>query len=147
MPSLLDPAARTMLLRRARMLTPDRAALWGQMTCPQMLAHVNDVLRMALGDLPTKFLGSPFRFPGMSYMAIYWLPWAKGLPSAPELFRKEGIEWDEEQRLLAELMERVAARNPASLMPVHPVFGRISNKTWAVLTYRHTAHHLRQFGV
>ena len=147
MPSLLDRHVRSELLKRAQQLTPDRVPQWGRMTCPQMLAHVNDVLRMALGDLPTKFQGSPFRFPGMSYMAIYWLPWAKGLPSAPELFRSDGIDWNEEQQFLGELMERIAERDPASVMPVHPLFGSISHKTWAVLAYRHTAHHLRQFGV
>ena len=146
MRSLLDRPARLELLRRAQQLTPDRTPQWGRMTCPQMLAHVNDVLRMALGDLPTAFQGLPLRIPGMSYMAIYWLPWSKGLPSAPELFRTEDIDWNEEQRILGELMDRVAARDPGSLMPVHPLFGRISHKTWAVLSYRHTAHHLRQFG-
>ncbi len=147
MPSVLDKSARASLLVRALRLTPDRIPEWGRMTCPQMLAHVNDVLRMALGDIPTKSLGSPLRIPGMAYLAIYWLPWAKSLPSAPELFRTDGIDWDEEQRLLGDLMERLAARDPAAPTPIHPVFGRISHRTWAVLSYRHTAHHLTQFGV
>jgi hypothetical protein len=112
-----------------------------------MLAHVNDMLRMALGDIPVKLKRSPVPLPGFGYLAIHWLPWKQGLPSSPELFRTEGIDWAEEQRLLPVLMERLASRDPTQLLPVHPVFGRLSHKSWAALAYRHTAHHLTQFGV
>ena len=34
-----------------------------------------------------------------------------------------------------------------NLRPVHPAFGDITTQAWGVLAYRHTDHHLRQFGV
>jgi hypothetical protein len=147
MPSLNDSSVRRELVRRARLLEPDTIALWGRMTCPQMLAHANDMLRMCVGDITTEFQKLPFRFPVVKHLAIYWLPWGKGIPSAPELFRTTDLDWNEEQRVLPELLERVARRDPAVPLPLHPFFGKISPRAWAVLGYRHTDHHLRQFGV
>jgi hypothetical protein len=31
--------------------------------------------------------------------------------------------------------------------PLHPIFGRMSLRAYGVLAYKHTDHHLRQFGV
>ena len=31
--------------------------------------------------------------------------------------------------------------------PLHPAFGRLSTNEWGVLGYKHTNHHLTQFGV
>ena len=145
--SLLDSSTRLDLARRAARLKPDSLPLWGQLTCPRMLAHVNDALRMGLGDIPVKHVHSPFRHPGVRELIIYWLPWGKGVPSSPELFRNGEIDWEEEQAILPVLMERFVKRDGAAPVPVHPFFGDISPRTWAVLGYRHTAHHLKQFGV
>ncbi len=147
MMSLLDSPTRLGLARRAARLKPESAPLWGRLTCPRMLAHVNDVLRMGLGDIPVAPVQVPLRYPGVKQLFLYWLPWGKGIPSAPELFRDLGIDWDQEQAVLPGLMERFATRDRAVPMPVHPFFGDMTPEAWAVLGYRHTAHHLKQFGV
>ena len=45
------PLTRRELLERLSRLTADARPRWGRMTAPQMLTHVNDQFRMALGDL------------------------------------------------------------------------------------------------
>ena len=147
MRSLYDSSVRRDLVRRAHLLEPETVALWGRMTCPQMLAHANDVLRMYLGEITTEYQKVPLRFPIVKQLAIYWLPWGKGIPSAPELFRATDIDWSEEQRVLPLLLERIATRDPSTPFPLHPFFGKLSPRAWGVLGYRHTDHHLRQFGV
>jgi len=52
MPSLYEEQSRAALKRRVSTLTAETTPRWGKFTAPQMLAHVNDALRMYLGDLP-----------------------------------------------------------------------------------------------
>ncbi len=35
----------------------------------------------------------------------------------------------------------------ARLTPEHPAFGTMTARRWGAIGYRHTDHHLRQFGV
>jgi hypothetical protein len=44
------------------------------------------------------------------------------------------------------LMERIGAGPREGNGSVHPLLGRLSFQEWGVATYKHTDHHLRQFG-
>jgi hypothetical protein len=44
-------------------------------------------------------------------------------------------------------LEGIAAASATALEPVHGVFGTMSVRDWQRWAYRHTDHHLRQFGV
>jgi len=44
------------------------------------------------------------------------------------------------------LLERIGAGPREGRGPVHPLPGRLSYREWGVATYKHTDHHLRQFG-
>jgi hypothetical protein len=80
-------------------------------------------------------------------LVVYWLPWPEGAPTAPELISRVPASWAGEVADVAGLLERVA-RQPRDLpFAEHPAFGRLSRRAWGVLVYRHTDHHLRQFGV
>jgi hypothetical protein len=59
-------------------------------------------------------------------------------PDAPDDFARDVAE-------LGSLLDRFAAADPAALHP-HPVFGRLSRGEWGRWAWRHTDHHLRQFG-
>jgi hypothetical protein len=53
----------------------------------------------------------------------------------------------ERERLLG-LIDRFAAAGPAGCTKhPHSFFGRLTPEEWAILTYKHLDHHLRQFGV
>ena len=52
MPTFWDSDAREDICRRVERLTPDAPAQWGKFTPAKMLAHLNDALRMASGELP-----------------------------------------------------------------------------------------------
>jgi len=148
MASLWNNDARAALQGRMRQLTPDAQPRWGKMNCPQMLAHLNDSVRMAIGDLPVRSVGGPLRYPPLRELLIYVLPMPKGVPTAPELIaRVDRARWDEEAGAFPLLLERFAARGQEAVMPTHPAFGVLSRRAWGVLTHRHIDHHLRQFGV
>jgi hypothetical protein len=135
------------LRERLERITPQSAALWGRMTAPQMIVHLSDAYRMAMGDLPCKPKKLPLRFFPLKQLVIYWLPFPKNAPTAPELVSRAPADWTAEVAELRTLMDRIASRGPSSCSAEHPAFGKVSGKGWGVLCYKHADHHLRQFGV
>lgn len=147
-PSLWDVGPRRELLERLSRLTADALPRWGRMNAVQMLTHVNDQFRMALGDLPTVPKRVPIRHFPLNNLAAYVLPWPKSSPTAPELLaRIDHSTWPVEVDTFDRLLRRFATRPEGAPWPVHPAFGRLSRSGWALLGYRHTDHHFRQFGV
>jgi hypothetical protein len=87
------------------------------------------------------------RYPPMKQLILYYLPFPKGAPTAPELLARKPGEWTVEIGQLRDQLDQFVRRGPAATMRVHPVFGRLSGKAWGTLVYRHMDHHLKQFGV
>jgi hypothetical protein len=147
MRSLYRDADRRDILRRAGQLTPEHRPAWGRMNARQMLAHVSEALRMGLGDVVIPQYRHIVRFSPLKELIIYWLPFPKGAPTAPQLLARSAEDWDAEQQVFRTLVERFNGSIPTGATPVHPLFGRMTWPQWGVLTYRHLDHHLRQFGV
>jgi len=146
MKSLAQQETRREIQERIGRLTKDRPARWGKMTVSQMVAHCADSIRMGLGQLPTKPRRLPLRYPPLKQLVVYWLPFPKGAPTAPELIARTPSDWETETSELAKLVESIGSRNVGGVWPDHPAFGRLTGTGWCVLGYRHLDHHLRQFG-
>jgi hypothetical protein len=148
MPSLWQPEARARLRTRLAALRPDAGPLWGKMNAQQMLAHVNDALRMATGELPVKPRKLPVRFWPIKQLMIYVLPFPKGVPTARELLaRIDGAQFAQETAAFPAELEKFASQPAHARLPAHPAFGPLTRRAWGVLAYRHVDHHFRQFGV
>ena len=145
--SLASAIARQELLDRLERLSPQSKPRWGKMTAHQMLAHVADWMLMAKGDLKTAPMKRLLRYPPVKQLAIYWLPFPKGVATAPELLRRKPAAWSVERAAVRERVHSFANLDPKATWPEHPVFGKMSAKAWGVFAYRHMDHHLRQFGV
>ena len=140
---------RRELQNRMAALAEDRKPLWGKMTAHQMVCHLAHSLRMATGDLhvaPKKML---LRFWPLKQLVIYFAPFPKNAPTAPELIISgTSNSWNADVNDLRALCDLVAARaGDAGRWPPHPAFGQLTPRAWGVLIYRHLDHHLRQFGV
>ena len=147
MRTVFNLADRLDLSQRLDALGPDAAARWGRMDCPQMLAHLTDGLRMALGELLVTTKGpGMLRLPPIRHAVIYWLPFPKSAPTAPELLSRRATDCQAECADLKHLLERMAAMEGAREWPEHPAFGRMTSRDWGTLVHRHVDHHLRQFG-
>jgi hypothetical protein len=147
MVSIWDESTRHQLLTRLDGLAADTPSRWGKFTCPGMLAHLNDSLRMSLGELTPAPKHLPIRFFPLKQLIIYVLPFPKGAPTAPELIaRRETAVWSGELTGFRELLGRLAAKPAAGPWPDHPAFGRMSRTDWGVLVYKHVNHHFTQFG-
>ena len=143
-----DAAAREELCRRAERLNADATPQWGKFNATEMLAHLNDAMRMAMGELTVPSKRLPIRFAPLKQLIIYALPFPKSAPTAPELLvRGSTAEFAKEKAEFRGIVERLGRKPPADRWPEHPAFGKLSHRAWGVLGYRHADHHLRQFGV
>lgn len=147
MTSLWDPEVQAELARRVARLTPDARPRWGRMTCPQMVVHVTDALALYLGELQTATKHTPLCYPPLKQMVIYLLPMPRNVPTARELKTRVAGEWTNELAALRAALTRFCRAAERTDWPAHPLFGRMSCRAYGVLAYKHTDHHLRQFGV
>ena len=148
MKTLWDQKTRGELMVRARRLTPAHRAQWGKFTVDRMLAHMVDAFRMGMGELEVR----PRRIPligtwPFNVLFIRFVGMPKNAPTAREIIERPPRSIDAELRELEAAMERFAAQRERREWPRHPAFGKLSRKSWGVLGYVHTDHHLRQFGV
>lgn len=149
MRTISDPAVLDELVRRLEAVTPSSTRRWGTLSPHEMLCH--------LADASASVLGRPGgtarrRVPWRKWLALYTpIPWPHGLrtpagvdprregsrPAGFEADRRRAIEW-----------LRALAVAPASALPAgHGIFGAMQARDWRRWGYRHTDHHLRQFGV
>jgi hypothetical protein len=146
MPNLFAERDRDAMVRRLRTLTPQQQRRWGKMTVHQMLCHVSDQMRVALGDLPTRRFGAAWSGQIVRFIGIHTpLPWPKGkIQTAREMLTAQPAVWDADVRACEELIARFGRERPAA---VHPRFGPLTPREWGILAAKHLNHHFTQFGV
>ena len=147
MKSVFQESVRQELTHRLAHLTPGVTPGWGSMTASRMVLHIIQSFRSSTGELFVKPKFGPLRFPPLRDAIIYWMPFPKNVPTAPELLSGTPGDWADDTKLLRELIDRYATLDKGGSWPVHAAFGQLNAEQWGVLMYRHTDHHLRQFGV
>ncbi len=148
MKSMWDGRGPLEIRERVAHLRAEQKPAWGAMNAPQMVCHLADSLKMALGELPCASRWLPIRYTPLKQFIIYVAPFPKSAPTAPELLARPPQTWSADVADLQALVDRFAAegRDPQRAWPDHPAFGHLSRRAWGVLVYRHMDHHLRQFG-
>ena len=136
------------LLARVLGLRADSRRRWGRMTPHQAVCHLNDSMRATLG----MWTQPPRRVPPMRAVirfVAFNLPfrWPHGVTTARELDQeKDGtkpVDFDRDRAELVTLLRRIAS---SEQLPPHPLWGRMSRGMTGRYVWRHTDHHLRQFG-
>lgn len=148
MPTLRNAADRAAILSRLDRLESTATPRWGKMTPPQMLAHIADAFRMALGDLTTRSMNIAVakHFP-VKHLVLYVLPFPKNVKTARELVSRPPVSFAAELTDVKQLAERLAASATGQARREHPLFGRLTPEEWGTLGYKHLDHHLTQFGL
>lgn len=149
MQSLFDPTESQAILDRIKRLNPASQGQWGVMNVAQMLAHTQQPLRVAMGDLELK----------RTWLGALIGPWAKRSMLKPRPFRRnmatdksfvvtDQRQFDTERNKLVGLIQRYTTGGPDVLIKKpHPFFGPMTTAEWDILQWKHLDHHLRQFGV
>jgi len=145
MHTLWNAEDRTSILDRMTRLSPGATPAWGSLNAPRMLTHVTDAVRMATGELAVAYRGGPLSIWPLNSLIMFYLPWPKGAPTAPELIARSAGDWTAGVEELRAAMDRFSERDMNGTWPAHPVFGTIGGSGWGRLAYRHIDHHLTQF--
>lgn len=147
MGSILNESDRAAISDRLRSLQASSTRRWGSMDVVGMLRHLQLSARMALGELEVPSANKRvFQMFPLKHLIIYVFPFPKGAPTAPELKPDVAESLDEERAAVLELLERIGKGPREGAGPAHPLFGPLSRREWGVATYKHTDHHLKQFG-
>ena len=145
MESIWNDADRSALAGRIGKLNPAAKAAWGKMSVGMMIDHLTRAFRMATGELAVKPKRSAMRFRPLAKFIIYYAPWPKGAPTAPELICTDDGDFGPRRAALKKAFDRFMA-HPRNQLAEHPAFGKLNEKDWGRLVWRHIDHHLRQFG-
>lgn len=147
MASFFDPAVNAQLRERLDRIGPDTPRQWGTMNSAQMLRHMDEAFRMALGEV---------RMADQSNFLTRWskrfvigpMPWSKNLPTAKGLrFQADAVEFHAARKALLESWDRMYRSPEDHAYGDHPLFGPMTRADYDKLMAKHTEHHLRQFGV
>jgi hypothetical protein len=147
MPKLHNPQVRADLKKRVQSLRSDSPRQWGRMSIDQMFWHVNQSLRMALGDAvfePMKV--PPLPKPILRWMVLY-VPWPRGrAPTYREMVATKTYDFAAERARTRQLIDRMTALTLDGVWPVNPTLGPMTGAQWSHLQAKHIDHHLKQFG-
>jgi hypothetical protein len=150
MKNLFEPAVVEEVKERISHLKPDSERLWGKMDVAQAIAHCSAGMECARGDrLPPRELVGRIIGQIVKPMALgNDEPLRRNSPTAKSLVVADERDLEMERDRLRGLIDRFAAGGPVGCTShPHAFFGRLTPEEWAILTYKHLDHHLRQFGV
>jgi hypothetical protein len=148
MKTLLNPADREEILRRVAAVRDDSQRQWGRMSAPQMICHLSDSFRSALGERSVSSAATLYSRTVTKWLALHLNEWPHGVRTRPEVDQEQGgtppAEFAADVQQLRVLFERFCA---AQQFSDHPTMGPLSRTERMRWGYLHMNHHLRQFGV
>lgn len=150
MKNLFEATTVEQVYARIANLRPDSRRQWGKMDPAQMLAHCCASMEDAVGMRfpPRRLLGRLFGPFAKEAMLVRGEPIRPNSPTEKSQVIEDSRDFEVERERLLGLIQSFSAGGPAACTK-HPqsFFGPLTPQEWAVLTYQHLDHHLRQFGV
>jgi hypothetical protein len=147
MKTIFDKPTRDALIARIHTLNENSTAQWGKMNIYQMLKHGVVCEEMYLGKKTYKrtLLGRLFGKMALRNLLKDEGPIGRNAPTSPAFKIKEnsGDVTAEKKKWIA-LIEEYAHYPNTDL--VHWFFGTMTKEQVGYFVYKHTDHHLRQFG-
>jgi hypothetical protein len=148
--TLSNLADRQNISLRLRELSPEDGARWGLMTVHQMVCHLDDSYKVALGEKKASQATGFLQRTLLKWLALQTpIQWGKGFRTRPEIEQGKGgsvpIEFRQDLASLLSTLSRFCDGLPRPCVP-HPIFGEMTAHNWMRWGYLHADHHLRQFG-
>ncbi len=147
--SIFQAQIRQELIQRIESLNANDKADWGKMNAYQMILHCSRWDEWVLGvHQPTyrqAFIGKLFGRIALHRTVRNDKPLDRNVPTSSWLKITETAgDFDQAKKEWVSLVNAYAAySNPGF---IHDFFGRMTRKEIGILAYKHTDHHLRQFG-
>lgn len=150
MQTIFNNQTREAFIARIQALHPGITPQWGKMTVFQMVKHNTYWNGWILGTEPhtykQAFIGKLFGKIGMRKMLKPGTPLDKNIPTSAQFIMKDpdGDLEAEKQKWIALIKAYEQFNNPRF---IHDFLGPMTQEQIGVLAYKHTDHHLRQFGI
>jgi hypothetical protein len=146
-----DPAVCRSLIDRLRSVRPESVRRWGTLTAHEMLCHLGDGFDMVLGRRPREQPVRMRRRPLIKALALWTpVPWPHGWQTNPMHDPRRGgtrpTEFARDLQRVIVGIDQLSRASPETLERAHGFFGIMSMEDWHRWAYKHTDHHLRQFG-
>jgi len=147
---LSNLADRQNISLRLKDLSPQDGARWGLMTVHQMVCHLDDSYKVALGEKNASQATGFLQRTLLKWLALQTpIQWGKGFRTRPEIEQGKGgsvpIDFRQDLASLLSTLSRFCDSLPTPCKP-HPIFGEMTAHNWMRWGYLHADHHLRQFG-
>lgn len=151
--SVFDPHDYKTLVSRIQALNSENRPEWGEMTIEQMLCHCADPIRDLLGirNPDNLELGSTQRAAIREYLTSE-VPFDHSAPTL-EVYKQGGegkgtppTDFEHDRMLLLDLLDLFSQVPQYQQLQLHPAAGSLSRDQAGIFLWKHTDHHLRQFG-
>ncbi|WP_187261900.1 DUF1569 domain-containing protein [Pontibacter beigongshangensis] len=150
MKTVFDKATREELIERITLLSEDSNLQWGHMNVFQMARHNTYWNGWILGKedhtYQQAFLGKVFGKIALRRMIKDEKPFDKNIPTSAQ-FKVKQINGDLEAEKLKWISLTKAYENYDNPGFIHDFFGKMTKEQIGILVYKHSDHHLRQFGL
>ena len=150
MKSIFDQNTRAELIRRIAQISEANKAEWGKMDVYQMLKHNTFWNGWILGTADHTFnqviLGELFGKIALKRMIKDDKPFDRNIPTSSQFkVTKSEIDLEAEKSNWIRLINAYETYNNPGF--IHDFFGKMTKEQIGILVYKHTDHHLRQFGL
>jgi hypothetical protein len=149
MNSIFDKTSNEAMLARINKLTVENKPLWGKMDAAQMCKHCTLAIDVAFGKMNLK-LNFAMRLLGkiLKKKVLYGGEMKKNSPTAKEFIVTDTLELEVTKTALLNNFSRLASEGKSAIKVMdHPFWGKMTFEDWDALLWKHTDHHLKQFGV
>lgn len=150
MKTIFDKDVRAQLIRRIEKVNEGLSPEWGKMNVLQMLQHNTYWNEWIIGkndpNYKQVFMGKIFGKIALNRMIKDDKPLDKNIPTSSQ-FKAKGLNIDlndEKSKWALLVREYEFYHNPEFR---HDFFGKMTKEQIGILVYKHTDHHLRQFGI
>lgn len=150
MKTIFDHSTRHELIDRITSLKNDSDRKWGKMNVFEMVMHNTYwngwVLGIGNHTYNQVFIGKVFGKAALRKMTRNEEPFDKNIPTSSQ-FKVREMNGDLQAEKLKWISLVKAFENYENPAFVHDFFGKMSQDQIGILVFKHTDHHLRQFGV
>ena len=150
MKSIFNKETTNSLIERVRHLNDSSERQWGKMTPFQMVRHCVLSEEMYQGETKYKrlFIGKLFGKMALKSTLKDEAPFKKNEPTHSTFKITGSGDIEEVKEKWISLLESYPSKGNGTFNGfVHPFFGPMSKEQIGQMVYKHTDHHLRQFGV
>ena len=149
MGNFFDSGVKEKFIEHLKSIDENSKPLWGVMNAAQMIKHLDITYKMALGEIkaPDDKLKPLLSTNFGKWVMIKQNPWLKNMATAKSLIVHEMIDLETIKEDIFDTFERFSTMKETETWGTHPIFGKLNKSEWGQLQYKHTMHHLKQFGV